>query len=218
MCCAWSLPACGSDGATTTPTTAPASTSTTVAPEAEPDDVVLRLSDFRTGWTQLELTEAELQEAVVGAGEIYRCIEAEAPTTPPSAASMFQLTALTRVVSAADRMASEEEAQAVYAAITGQRAADCARRSFEQGLRAGGVPVASSTIELLSPQPVGDEASGYRVVATLEPRAGQQVPVYFDSLSIRKGRFLLGLGLLNAGAPFVEDVGADLAAKMAARA
>lgn len=180
---------------------------------------MLQLFDFRVGWEELPITAEETQESVVVATEIYTCIEAEEPTAPAtSASSAFHLNEFTRVYSAADRLATAEDAGLVFQAISGDRAADCTRDLLEKGLRASGVPVASSTIERLPPLQFGDEAAGFRVVATLGQRGGPQVALYMDFLSIRKGRVLLTLGLLNAGAPFVADVAADLAGKMTARA
>ena len=176
---------------------------------------MLRLSDFREGWTKLTLTAAQSDQLVSMTTDAQDCIGG-LPQPARAARGDFRLSELTVAASSAELMRTVEDAQMAFRAVTSERAAVCSRDLFEKALHAEGLDVASTTVEPVEFPIVGDEMLSYRLVAAL--RRAEQIPIYVETVLIREGAFLLSLGFANAGSPFVSDVAIDLVRRMASRA
>lgn len=242
------LGACGGDdddsaepdeaGSTTSSSSPTPSGEGTAAPDraadqALADAVVLRLEDLGPGWSVLEDEDdeeedddAETDQALADCLQVDISVIADDDGDEIEADVTFDAEQ-GRIESAAEIVATVEEAEGDFDILRGDRFADCYGGLLDDELRSdaeddadgranvsyGGVEM--SRLEL--PSGLGDEAIGYRATISITAN-GVELSSYADFVFFRRGRVEMTLSTLSTFEPLPLDYEVGLARTMDQRA
>jgi hypothetical protein len=218
--------ACGDDSgdsaSDTTTTTAAAKSSEASDDEQLAADVVLRLADLPSGYTEDEATPDEQDEG----DPVDQCLgdeaaELDAATTAEADSPDFSRGETTTVGSDAAVLKEERDAEQAMDLISSDTFKQCLDAAVVEELKSGtgeeGVTFGDVSLEDASFANVADETKALQFSVAIQAE-GQEFPFYVDIVVFRAGRVVASLTLANLGEPYPASVGVDLARKMAARA
>jgi len=211
------LTACGGSGGGSTSGKAAAP----AADKAAAAKIVLRPSDFPSGWTSQPHAEGPNQAATVRQlGECLGVGDPAAHTTADVNSPDFSKSQGTTAASEVRFVQTDAQAGTDLAGFQGAKATDCLKQALEsiskERLPSGLTP-GELTVQQLQFPTLRDGTAAHQASFTI-PVAGTNVPVYVDFIVFRAGRAEVTLATTNLGSPFDPKVEQDLAKKMADRA
>jgi hypothetical protein len=185
------------------------------------EKIVLKQSDFPSGWTSKPHQTAADDTATKA--RFDACIGAPDPRTQQTADAHspdFIQGQVNSTSSEALMVNNESVAADVLAALQGPKTVDCVKTLVQEAAQKqlpGGAPAANVAAEQLKFPTLKDGTAAVRTSFTFET-GGVNVLIYADIVYFKSGRALVSLSTVNAGTPMDSKVEESLAQKMAARA
>jgi hypothetical protein len=223
------LGACGSDdsgggaGATTTSAATDDAGAGEKDDQALADDVVLKLADFPSGWTEDEATPEDEDSAN---DPIDKCFGGEGKTLDENTSAEadspdFSRGETTTVSSFSAVMKEEKDAEAAMDILASAKLKDCFNQALEEEIKASagedeGFTLGDVTLKNASFAKVGEETTALQFVIPISA-PGVEVSFYADLVFFRQDRVIGGLFLGNVNTPLASAEGEALAKKMVTR-
>ena len=187
------------------------------------DDVVLKLADFPSGWTE---DEAKPEEEDSANDPIDKCFGGEGKTLDENTSAEadspdFSRGETTTVSSFSAVMKEEKDAEAAMDILASAKLKDCFNQALEEEIKASsgedeGFTLGEVTLKNASFAKVGDETTALQFVIPISA-PGVEVSFYADLVFFRQGRVIGGLFLGNVTTPLASAEGEALAKKMVTR-
>jgi hypothetical protein len=191
------------------------------ADKATAEKIVLKQSDFPSGWTS-KPHQTPADDAATKA-RFDACISAPDPRTQQSADAHspdFLHGQVNSASSEALLVNKESVAADVLAALQGPKTVDCVKGLVQEAAQKqlpGGTSPANVTAEQLKFPTLKDGTAAVRTSFTV-PTGGANVLIYADIVYFKSGRALVSLSTVSAGTPMDSKLEESLAQKMADRA
>ena len=183
--------------------------------------IVLRPSDFPSGWTSQPHAAGPNQAATVR--QLGECLGVGDPATHTTAdvnSPDFSKSQGTTATSEARFVQTDAQASSDLAGFQAAKATDCLKQALEaiskERLPSGLTP-SGLTVQQLQFPTLKDGTAAHQASFTI-PVAGTNVPVYVDFIVFRAGRAEVTLATTNLGSPFDPKLEQDLGKNMAGRA